>query len=149
MLKSILDWFKTEEKEHPVSPKETAQKAASALMIEVVLADSSFDESEKNKILDVLKAETGLTTQECLELVSIAEAEVDHATSLHQFTRHLNKVFDLSEKLELVHTLWKIAYADGHLDKHEEHIIRKIADLLHLRHSEFMQAKHKAQDGRK
>lgn len=146
MLKSILEWFKKEDTDNSPNQEVSFQKAASALMIEVVLADSNFDDAEKDKILEILKAETGLTTRECLELVNIAESEVDHATSLHQFTRHLNEVFSLDQKLELIHTLWKIALADGHIDKHEDHIIRKIADLLHLRHSEFIQAKLKAKD---
>ena len=96
MLKSVLDWFKSEELAETASNEDTTQKAAAALMVEVVLADDSFDQSEKDKILELLKAQTGLTTQECLELVEAAESEVDHATSLHQFTRHLNEVFELN-----------------------------------------------------
>lgn len=148
MLKSLLDWFKTEEQSEAATPEDLTQKAAAALMIEVILADDDFDESERETLLVHLKGETRLTTQECIAIVDIALKEVDSATSIHQFTSHLNKVFDLNAKRSLVHTLWKIAYADGHLDRYEEHIIRKIADLLHLRHSEFMQAKLKAKDGK-
>jgi len=148
MLKSFLDWFKSEPETQEGNQQDTAQRAASALMVEVVLADTHFSEHEKEHLLETLKQQTGLTTQECVELVDIAQSEVDHATSLHQFTRHLNEVFNLDEKLKLIHTLWKIAYADGHLDKYEEHIIRRIADLLHLRHSEFIQMKLKAKDER-
>ena len=81
MLKSVLDWFKSEELADTTSNEDSTQKAAAALMIEVVLADDSFDQTEKDKILALLKAQTGLTTQECLELVEAAESEVDHATS--------------------------------------------------------------------
>ena len=146
MLKTVLDWFKSEETAETSTPEAITQKAAAALMVEVVISDSNFDESEKEKILDLLKSQTGLTTQECLALVETAQSEVDLATSLHQFTSHLNKEFGLNEKLDLKHALWQIAYADGRLDKYEEHVIRKISDLLHLRHSEFMQAKLKAKD---
>ncbi|MDG2392136.1 MAG: TerB family tellurite resistance protein, partial [Thalassotalea sp.] len=38
------------------------------------------------------------------------------------------------------------AYADGVLDAIEEHIIRRIADLLHLRHGEYIQCKLKIQN---
>ncbi len=146
MLKTVLDWFKSEETAETSTPEAITQKAAAALMVEVVISDSNFDEAEKQKILDLLKSQTGLTTQECLTLVETAQSEVDLATSLHQFTSHLNKEFELNEKLDLIHALWQIAYADGRLDKYEEHVIRKISDLLHLRHSEFMQAKLKAKD---
>ena len=146
MLKSFLDWFKSEPELKEEAQIDVTQRAASALMVEVVLADTHFSEHEKEHLLETLKKQTGLTTQECIELADIARSEVDHATSLHQFTRHLNEAFNLEEKLNLVYTLWKIAYADGHLDKYEEHIIRRISDLLHLRHSEFIQMKLKAKD---
>lgn len=147
MIGSFLDWFKkTPQNNTEESNSCPTQRAAAALMVEVSLADTSFNNLEEDKLINLLKDQTGLTTQECLELLAIAHNEVDHATSLHQFTRHLNEVFDLNEKLDLVHSLWHIAYADGHLDKYEEHIIRKVADLLHLRHSEYIQMKIKAQN---
>jgi uncharacterized tellurite resistance protein B-like protein len=34
-----------------------------------------------------------------------------------------------------------VAFADGHLDKHEEGIIRRVADLLHILHSDFIRCK--------
>jgi uncharacterized tellurite resistance protein B-like protein len=147
MLKSFLDWFEKKPEETATETSNPTQRAAAALMVEVVMADNHFDDEEKAKLPALLKAHTGLTTQECLVLIQIAEAEVDHATSLHQFTSHLNSAFTIDEKLNLIFTLWSIAYVDGHLDKYEEHIIRKISDLLHLRHSEFMQMKLKAKNG--
>lgn len=144
MLKSIMEWFKNEPEQ---ATKESCptQRAAAALMIEVAYADHEFDAQEAQKLPELLRAHTGLTTQESLELMEIAKQEVDIATSLHQFTRHLNQVFSIEEKTNLLTTLWSVAYADGNIDKYEDHIIRRIADLLHLRHSEFVQAKHEAQ----
>ncbi|MFT6154164.1 MAG: putative tellurite resistance protein B-like protein [Bermanella sp.] len=146
MLNSFLDWFKKEAVEPTEQSTGSVDRAAAALMVEVVMADDQFNDEEKAKLPALLKAHTGLTTQECLALIKIAETEVDHATSLHQFTRHLNESFDIDQKLSLVFTLWSIAFADGHLDRYEVHIIRKISDLLHLRHSEFMKMKVKAQN---
>jgi uncharacterized tellurite resistance protein B-like protein len=146
MLNTFLDWFKSEPEESASEATNSADRAAAALMVEVVMADDQFNADEKAKLPELLKLHTGLTTQECVALIKIAETEVDLATSLHQFTRHLNEVFDIDQKLNLVFTLWSIAFADGHLDRYEEHVIRKISDLLHLRHSEFMQMKVKAQN---
>ena len=44
----------------------------------------------------------------------------------------------------MVELLWRVAYADGDLDKYEEHLVRRIADLIHVPHSVFIRMKHKA-----
>jgi uncharacterized tellurite resistance protein B-like protein len=40
--------------------------------------------------------------------------------------------------------MWKVAYADGSVDKYEAHIIRRISDLIHLPNSQFVRAKQEA-----
>ncbi len=142
MFKNILDWFKGAE-DAPITTNDT-ERATAALMVEVALADDAVTQDEKLALPALLKEHTGLTTQECVSLIETAEHEVDHAVSLHQFTSHLNSVLSLEAKQELITRLWRISLADNHIDKYEEHTIRKIADLLHLRHSEFMQCKQTA-----
>ena len=34
-----------------------------------------------------------------------------------------------------------VAYADGHVDKYEEHYLRKLGNLLYVPHSVFIQTK--------
>jgi uncharacterized tellurite resistance protein B-like protein len=142
MLKHILDWFsapKTEE-----SPSNQTERAIAALMVEVALADDNIESQERDKLPELLRQHTGLTTQECLTLIQSAEQEVDHAVSLYEFTQHLDTELTIDEKRQLTTRLWLISLADNEIDRYEEHTIRKIADLLHLRHSEFMQCKHEA-----
>ncbi len=143
MFKHVLDWFKDEKTEQKTEAN-TPQRAAAALLLEVAFADDEFSEQERKALPDLLSKHTQLTIQECLELIKIAEQDIDHAISLHQFTRYLNEEFSLDEKLNLLTTLWSVALSDDQIDKYEDHMIRKISDLLHLRHSEFMQCKHKA-----
>jgi len=40
-----------------------------------------------------------------------------------------------------VESLWEVAYADQHLDRYEDHLVRKVADLIHVRHSDFIRTK--------
>ncbi|GAA6133309.1 hypothetical protein NBRC116188_00980 [Oceaniserpentilla sp. 4NH20-0058] len=142
MFKHILDWFKEPATE--TIPTNDTERASAALMVEVALADDSITQAEKDALPEMLKNHTGLTTQECVSLIETAHHEVDHAVSLHQFTQHLNEALDLEKKIQLLTRLWQISLADNHIDKYEEHTIRKIADLLHLRHSEFVQCKQSA-----
>ncbi len=85
-----------------------------------------------------------LGSDEVAEIVELAHEESREATSLHQFTRLINDSHELEDKKRLMTALWQVAYADGRLDKYEEQLLRRIAELLHLRHPEFIQAKHAA-----
>ena len=61
-------------------------------------------------------------------------------------TRVLNDHYDHAMKLRVVEMMWQLVYADGEKDRYEEHLLRQIADLLYVSHSEFIQARHKAED---
>ena len=121
--------------------------AAAALLIEVARADFEFDADEQRAIETLLADTLGLQSGEIRELVQLATEESREATSLHQFTRLINETHSLEEKRHLMEQLWRVAFADGRIDRYEEQLLRRIADLLHLRHKEFMQAKHAAESG--
>ncbi|MEH6344465.1 MAG: TerB family tellurite resistance protein [Bermanella sp.] len=143
MFKRVLDWFKDEQQTEK-SDANSPSRAAAALLLEVAFSDNDFSDTERAAMPNLLHQHTQLSLKECEELIEIAQQDVDHALSLHQFTHYLNEQFSLDQKLDLCTTLWKVAFADQYIDKYEDNMIRKIADLLHLRHSEFMQCKHKA-----
>ena len=90
---------------------------------------------------NTLKNFLNLSTEHVQELIALSQAEVDEATSLYEFTRHINQHFDLSQKMQLMTSMWHVAFADGHLDKHEEGIIRRVSELIHLRHGEYIKCK--------
>ncbi|PKL95032.1 MAG: hypothetical protein CVV18_07030 [Gammaproteobacteria bacterium HGW-Gammaproteobacteria-8] len=82
---------------------------------------------------------------------SDAEAVLEQArqlqqdsSSMHDFTYRLRTRMDPQARAELVEWLWKVAFADGRLDRHEEHLIRRLADLLGTPHHEFIRRKHQA-----
>ncbi|MBI3171641.1 MAG: TerB family tellurite resistance protein, partial [Hydrocarboniphaga effusa] len=47
----------------------------------------------------------------------------------------------------LLGLLWRVAYADGKLEANEEHLLRRLSDLLHLSHGDFIRARHAAEKG--
>ena len=125
-------------------PEHRRHLAAAALLIEIARADFEFDAEEDATIRGVLRDTLDLTQAEIDEIVRLAGEESRDATSLHQFTRLVNDTHDVDAKRRLMEDLWRVAYADGRIDKYEEQLLRRIAELLHLRHAEFMQAKHAA-----
>ncbi|MGE3295922.1 MAG: TerB family tellurite resistance protein [Porticoccaceae bacterium] len=120
--------------------------ATAALMVEVMLTDGTHSPAEMARIPELLQQRFGLTPQEAAELTDLARQEVAEATSLYQFTALVNQHFSAADKYALVHNLWQVAYADSTLDKYEEGLIRQVAELIHLPHSRYIQARNRARD---
>ena len=71
----------------------------------------------------------------------MADKKNNEIISLHELTAGINKEYTYVEKKDLIKMLWDIAYSDGRIDKYEDYTIRKISDLLYVKHSDFMKAK--------
>ena len=119
--------------------------ATAALLVEMMRADHAIQAAERDSVLQALTAAfPDLTREESKELLARAEDRADDATSLYEFTRIINGQFDPEQKAHVIELLWRVAYADGNLDKYEEGLVRRIADLVHVPHSVFIRMKHRA-----
>ena len=150
MLSTIKSFFdsKLSESSDKTAPK-TAHKlnrASAALMIEVMNSDHKLDDREAAAFLEVLTSSLSLAEDEVDELVELAEKQARQATSLYEFTRLINDHYDYVQKVELIENMWRIAFSDETLDKYEEHLIRRIADLIYVSHSDFIKTKLIARD---
>lgn len=105
------------------------------------MADHQFSEIEALKLSELLTQKFSLSANEIAELIDLAKTESHQATSLHQFTQIVNSQCSHEDKFRLIKAMWEIAYADGNLDKYEDYMIRKVADLIYVPHSDFIRAK--------
>jgi len=120
---------------------EVIQLAAAALLIEVSNSDFDLDETELDTITTVLRDTYQLDPIALDSLVKLANDEVDNASSLYQFTRLINDHYSYAQKIQLLDSMWQVAFADGRLDRYEEHVIRKVAELVYLSHSDYIRLK--------
>ena len=146
MVKTIKNFFEDFllNPQEPEKRRYTVELASAALMIEISLADAHIQSEERRVIEALLKKCFNLQHNEIEELINLAEEEVDNAVSLHEFTRLLNETLSADDKIEVIENLWHVAYADSVVDKYEEYYIRKVADLLYISHTDYIQAKLKA-----
>ena len=138
--------FKSEESEKPLIDDKTSIKACIALLLETSMADEVLEESELSALKETLIKDFNISEEEITELIEISKQNVDDSTSLYEFTRDINDNFDSNERIKLIESMWKIAYADGNIDKYEEHIIRKVSSLIYVAHSDFIKAKLNAKE---
>jgi len=141
MIASLRALFEIEDQQDDASLEHRLRLASAALLIETARADFTRDGIEEETMRSVLCSGLGLAQEEVLQLLSLASDQVEAATSLFEFTRVINDHFSLSRKRQLVAGMWSVAYADGNVDKYEEHLIRRVADLLYVPHEDYIRAK--------
>ena len=129
------------EETSPEARAHALQVATALLLIEVSRADYAQDLTEDEAVFALIKNFFELSTDEAQLLVAEAAQHADDAASLQSFTRRLTEELTEDEKLRVVEMLWRVALADGHLDKHEDHLVRKVAQLLYVPHSALIRVR--------
>ncbi len=139
MLKSLLDWFnqKNQTEQSSISPN----LAAAALLVEVMAADDQWQTAEEKAIKRLLVDSLKIGADEAEELIQTAMHQQKNATDLYEMTKQINSHYTIEQKYTLILAMWRVAYADGELDRYEDHTIRKVAELLYLPHEQFIHAK--------
>ncbi len=120
------------------------ERVAAVLLVEVARSDQSIDPVELDTISAAIVSASSLSREEVDTLVQEALADADAAISLHAHLKLVNDHLDPSARAKLVENMWRVALADGDIDRYEEHRIRSLSDMLYVKHRDFMQAKHRA-----
>ena len=144
MINSIRSFFESKLVQTPETEHSSVKKidlACAALLLEVMKSDHQLDERETEEFIAVLKQSLSLNPEDLTELIALAELESHQATSLYEFTRLINDEYDYGRKVKLIENMWRIAFSDSVLDKYEEHLIRKICELIYVSHSDFIRTK--------
>lgn len=150
MIDRLFETFRKLNDELSNSPEQhddTIRLSAAALMFEVARSDGSKQDIELNQIESILIERFGISSEAVRELMTAASEKVEAAHDLYQFTQLVNETYSYEEKQQLILAMWHVAFADDHVDSIEDHIIRRVAGLLHVSHGDFIQLKIKARDG--
>jgi len=145
MLTALRRFFDEHIAAQPDEPDAAAERrvqiAAAVLLVEVARSDHHFSDAERQTVLASVQRKFGLGAAAAQELVALAESESRDAHDIYQFTSQIDATFSPEQKVRLIEELWRAAYSDAVLHEYEEHLIRRVADLLHLSHSQFIAAK--------
>ena len=147
IISSLLDRFKSPNKKDDESYftetfENKAILAICILMIEVSRSDEKFDDLEKDKILSILKSKYNLDETQLQTIMKIANQKNEDMISLYEWTTIINSTYQYDERVKILRSLWEVAHADNVIDKYEDYTIRKIADLIYVKHSDFIKTKH-------
>ena len=125
------------------SNEENLQIACAALLIEMMHMDDRLQTEEQESIVGRLEALFSLTPEQTSALIELADEQRRAATDYFQFTHLINREFSTEQKIKLIESLWRVAYADGELSMYEEYLVRKISDLVGVSHTDFIISKNR------
>jgi uncharacterized tellurite resistance protein B-like protein len=144
LIAKLKTLFRQAEDAQAQSHNRALELTCAALMFEVARADFAVEATELDTVNALLTEQFDLAPEELLSVTEQAAQQADAATCLYEFTRTLNELASAEEKRALLAMMWQVAMADDVLSRYEEHLIRKVADLLYVPHSDFMAAKQQA-----
>jgi len=141
LIEKLKKLFTASEQQTPEESEKSIRLACLVMMLETAKADHAVDGAELSAIEAYAEQHFHLEKTTVKTLVKAAKEKADHATSLYEFTSLINENFDETKKFQVIQSMWRVAYADGRIDRYEEHIIRRAADLLYVSHPRFIEAK--------
>ncbi|QKT04484.1 TerB family tellurite resistance protein [Ectothiorhodospiraceae bacterium 2226] len=148
MLDAITRFFKQHISVQDDAPSQDGEHrlhlATAALLIEMTRMDEETRNDQCDVAAQAVQTKFGLSDAETRELLRLAEAEVKDATDYYQFTSLINRHFSYPQRVKVMDYLWDVAYADGKVALYEEHLARKLAELLYVDHVDFIAAKHRS-----
>ena len=142
MFKSIKSMFKEllEGNDLSINQLDNPDLAIASLLCEVAAADTEVQQDEEKAKITLLSQLVNITEQEAESLIVQAKQNIKDSVSLYDFTTQLRQL-EQNDRFELIKAMWQVAYADGEIDPLEDAVIRKVAELLYVDHSEFIRAK--------
>jgi uncharacterized tellurite resistance protein B-like protein len=144
LLKKLKDLLGSESTATGEVEHRALELACAALMFEVARADFTVEPTEQDAVTSLLTAQFNLSADEVSTITEAAVEQADAATCLFEFTRTLNELASAEQKRDLLAMMWRVAMADNEISRYEEHVIRKVADLLYVPHGDFIAAKQSA-----
>jgi uncharacterized tellurite resistance protein B-like protein len=130
----------------PAAREHALRVATALLLVEVARADHVADGAEATIMIASLQQFFALDESEAAALLEEAAATADHAVELQQFTRRLHDQLSTAEKLRVIEMLWQVALADATLEKHEDHLVRRIGELLYVPHSDLIRIRNRVRE---
>ena len=142
MLKSVLvaiqKQFADTGDDQDADHENALRLATAALLVEMGRADHYGDGDEAALIIELLRENFVMESEDVGALYEFATEKADQVVSLHELTSLLHRSLNDEERGRLLEMMWRVAYADKRLDPLEDSLVRKVADLLYVRNTSLM-----------
>lgn len=104
--------------------------AVAALMYHVMDADGVRQDSEWEKVKELLAELYRIDADDVDALVRAGEAADNEAIDLYAFTSVVKRNLDEAARIRFIRLLWDIVYADNELHELEDNTLWRVAELV-------------------
>jgi len=146
MLRILRELLNSQERTDPPSPEDRVRVATCILLLEVARADDEFSPGEWQQVVEGLRRRFSLDEEDARALIALAGEARRDSQDLFRFTNTLNEGCTVEDKVSILEEIWRVVYADGVLEAHEDHLVHKFARLLNLSHPVLIAAKLRVRD---
>lgn len=115
--------------------------ALASLLYEAARVDRNVTDEDLTVAAESLSRLAKISIVDAQQFLVTASKPENRPTSYHPLATIINENFTYEQKCQLITSMWSIAHSDNHVDPHEDHIIRKISDLLYVSHQDFIHGK--------
>jgi uncharacterized tellurite resistance protein B-like protein len=120
--------------------------ATAVLIVQITRSDFEISEDERRAVIEAVQHALGLGAEESEQIARFAGVQAERAPRLHDYAQIVDERCTLEQKRRILEALWRVAFADAEILAHEEYLVRKIAELLHLSTADLIEAKIKARE---
>jgi uncharacterized tellurite resistance protein B-like protein len=125
----------------PADREEAVRTATAAILLDIAYADDSFSMAEEARLLEFLRGRFGLSEEHARDLLETADSIRARTIDHWNLTNTIRSSVPLSDRIEIVRTMWRLVYTDTDLHQYENYLVRKLADLLGIEHHVMIEAK--------
>lgn len=146
-LRSLLDDIAPSAETVARREKLALQRACCGLLMEVAELGTGDRRPKRAAVAVAMKSLFPLPGGDIEALVAAASGRENRYTSYFEPVALVVRLTTVAQRVELVECLWRVAYADGDIDEYEDQIVRKLSELLHVAHADFVLARHRVRSG--
>ncbi len=123
------------------------QQACCQLLMEAARLSEANTQQKRAVVAQVMREQFTIQEADLTAMMDTAGRPENRLTSYYDQVTQINKGFGPARKARFIEQLWRVAMADGNIDMYEDQLVRTLAELLYVPHTDFILAKNRVQAG--
>ena len=115
--------------------------ASTCLLLSIADADNNIDDKELSIIDEIIQDFFNVNKEDTNAIINNAKKSLIESTDYFSYGKILNESFSITDKVDFLSCIFEVAYSDGEYHYLEEHMIKKIANILHIENKDLVDVK--------
>ena len=115
--------------------------ASTCLLLSIADADNNIDDKELSIIDEIIQDFFDVNKEDTNTIINNAKKSLIESTDYFSYGKILNESFSITDKVDFLSCIFEVAYSDGEYHYLEEHMIKKIANILHIENKDLVNVK--------